>query len=81
VEALPKSHRHNAVTADGKSEQPPIGQGREQPVDSRACARWFRITERTLASWRKAGMPYWKVIGRNFRYRLSDCEKWMELRR
>jgi hypothetical protein len=58
-----------------------VANGREQPANSNQAAAHFQITTRTLANWRKAGLPYWRINPRNYRYRLSDCENWLELRR
>ncbi len=49
----------------------------EPLVSRRRVSEHFGVSERTIQRWQTDGMPH-LARGRTVRYRLSDCEAWLE---
>ncbi|PYK59053.1 MAG: hypothetical protein DME43_09785 [Verrucomicrobia bacterium] len=55
--------------------------GVEHPLETTAeTAALARVSTRTLADLRNAGLPHIKISSRCFRYRWSEVEKWLRER-
>ncbi len=55
---------------------------RDEILDDEGAAKFFGIETRTLRLWRRTrGLPHFKITSKVIRYRRSDLEAWMALRR